>query len=313
VLVIDNLKIENGLVLAPLAGISDIPFRLICRSLGAGLVFSEMISASGLVHGNASTRAISATIPEDHPVVMQLFGSEPELMGEAAAILSTHDINAIDINMGCPVKKVVCRGAGSALLRDLELAERIIRAVVGNSTLPVTVKIRTGWDSDSIVAVETALMAEASGASCVTVHGRTSRQLFGGKVDRNVIRAVKEAVSIPVIGNGDVASLEGIALMRAETGCDGVMIGRAALGNPWIFSPAGAPSSNAERMETAFRHFSLMEKYLSPHGALVSARINAGWYVKGIPGCSQLRKQLFAVRNVDEVRDLMRRFFHITA
>ena len=306
---IGNLSLINNLVLAPLAGITDLPCRLIARACGAGLVYSEMISAKGLVYMNHSTRTILTTIAEDRPVAFQLFGNEPSFMAEAAAILDSLEIDIIDINMGCPVRKVVKRGAGSALLKDLLLAEKIIRAVVMNTRLPVTVKIRSGWDPTSIVAAEAARMAESAGVACVIVHGRTSRQMFSGVVDLQAIRQVKEAVSIPVIGNGDVTSRKDIGHMISETGCDGVMIGRGSLGNPWIFSPAGRPESVAERRGFLLQHIRLIERFLAPREALFKARKHAGWYAKGLRGSSGFRKSLYEAHTLVEVENLIDYFF----
>ncbi len=306
---IGDISLANNLVLAPLAGITDLPFRLIARACGAGLVYSEMISAKGLVYMNHSTRAILSTVAEDRPVAFQLFGSDPVFMAEAAKILDGLEIDIIDINMGCPVRKVVKRGAGSALLKDLLLAEKIIRAVVMNTRLPVTVKIRSGWDANSIVAVEAAGMAESAGAASVIVHGRTSRQMFAGTVDLHVIRQVKEAVSIPVIGNGDVTSPGDIEHMMSETGCDGVMIGRGSLGNPWIFSPAGGPESVEERQGFLLQHICLMERFLAPREALFKARKHAGWYAKGLRGCSGFRKRLYDAHSLQDLKNLIYDFF----
>lgn len=306
---IGNLTLTNNLILAPLAGITDLPFRLIARACGAGLVYSEMISAKGLVYMNHSTRAILTTIPEDRPVAFQLFGNDPAFMAEAARILDDLEIDIIDINMGCPVRKVVKRGAGSALLKDLSLAEKIIRAVVINTSFPVTVKIRSGWDASSIVAAETARMAEASGVACVIIHGRTSRQMFSGVVDHNVISQVKDAVSIPVIGNGDVISFKDIEHMILETGCDGVMIGRGSFGNPWIFSPAGRPQSVAELQGVLLQHIRLMKQFLAPRDALFKARKHAGWYAKGLRGSSGFRKSLYEAHSLVDVEKLIADFF----
>ena len=232
-----KIILNNQRVLAPLAGYTDLAFRLLCREAGAGLCFSEMISCHGLARGQRNSLVLLHTIPRDRPLIIQLFGSDPEMMARAAAGVDPDQADGIDINMGCPVKKVVKRGAGSALMRDPDLAERIIAAVVAATPLPVSVKIRAGWDTGTINAPDFARMAEQTGATMITVHGRTRQQGFTGQADWKVIRRVKERVRVPVIGNGDVLTWEDGEAMLSQTGCDAVMIGRGALGNPWVFSP----------------------------------------------------------------------------
>ncbi len=229
---------NNPLVLAPMAGITDLPFRRICKELGAGLVFSEMLSAEALIREHKRTRRMLRTDPAERPVVFQIFGSKPASMAEAAHIVSQGDLDFIDINMGCPVPKVLKSGAGSALLRDLGLAKEIMAAVVGASKVPVLIKIRLGWDAKNIVAVDMAQAAESVGINAVTVHARTKAQGFSGHADWDMIKMVKRSVGIPIIGNGDVRSGQDAKRMMDETGCDGVMIGRAIQGYPWIFREA---------------------------------------------------------------------------
>lgn len=296
-----NLLLDNPFVLAPLAGYTDLPFRLLCSEYGAGLVFSEMISCHGLVHRQRNTLDMIVTSHEERPVVMQLFGAEPEIMGEAAAILTEQPIDAIDINMGCPVKKVTKKGAGCALMREPPLAAAIISAVVRNATVPVTVKIRSGWNHQQIIAPEFARMAEDHGAAAVTIHARTWSDGFGGTVDWQVIRRVKEAVTIPVIGNGDVTShAEGLAMMT-ETGCDAVMIGRAALGAPWIFSTtAPHASSPSFRWQALRRHLELIKRF-HPHTALAPVKNHAGKYFRGVPGGSLIRQAIYATKSMEEL------------
>ena len=233
----DILK-NNPLVLAPMAGITDFPFRRICREFGAGLVFSEMVSVEALIREHKRTHGMLHTDPAERPVVFQIFGSKPASMAEAAHIVSQGEVDFIDINMGCPVPKILKSGAGSALLRDLGLAREIMAAVVGSSKVPVTVKIRLGWDAKSIVAVDVAQAAESVGISAVTVHARTKAQGFSGHADWSMIKVVKRSVGIPVIGNGDVRTAQDAKRLLEETGCDGVMIGRAIQGYPWIFREA---------------------------------------------------------------------------
>lgn len=293
-LTIGQVAIEHPFVLAPLAGYTDLPFRLLCREFGAGLVYSEMISCHGLVYDQNKTREMIATVADEQPLALQLFGSEPEIMGQAAAIINKEPVAMIDINMGCPVRKVIKKGAGSALMQTPRLAEEIIRQVVANTSKPVTVKIRTGWNHHSINAPEFAKMAEEAGASAIAIHARTWSDGFSGEVDYSVISKVKEALSIPVIGNGDINSYDyGIKLM-AETGCDGVMIGRSALGAPWIFSPKiNISPSRSLRLKALHRHLQLIDKYLPAERLLGKIKNHAGKYIKGIPGSSTFRKKIF--------------------
>ncbi len=291
---IGSVTIEHPFVLAPLAGYTDLPFRLICHEFGAGLVYSEMISCHGLVYDQYRTKAMIATIPEEQPLALQLFGSEPEIMGQAAAIIDKEPVAMIDINMGCPVRKVIKRGAGSALMQTPHLAEEIIRQVVANTTKPVTIKIRTGWNHNSINAPEFARMAQEAGASALAIHARTWSDGFSGTVDYSVIAKVKESISIPVIGNGDIHNYDdGIKLM-AETGCDGVMIGRAALGAPWIFSPTiNIAPSRSLRLKALSRHLELIDQFLPAERLLGKIKNHAGKYIKELPGSATFRRKIF--------------------
>lgn len=295
----------NPLIPAPLAGYSDLAFRLLCREQGAGLCFSEMISCHGLVRNQANTRDIAATAPADRPVAMQLFGAEPEIMGEAAAILAELNIDAIDLNMGCPVKKVVKKGAGAALMRHPVLAGRIIRAVVNAAGgLPVTVKIRAGWNHQTINAPEFARMAADCGAAAITIHGRTWSDGFGGAVNWQVIAKVKETVTVPVLGNGDLHSREEAKAMMAATGCDGAMIGRAAIGAPWLFNPTAPTSPDlAFRRVIALRHLALIRQHHPDHH-LARIKYHLARYFKGIPGGILLRRQIYAITNDKELESL---------
>jgi tRNA-dihydrouridine synthase B len=302
---IGTLVLENPFILAPLAGYTDLPFRQLCREHGAGLCYSEMISCHGLSFRQRNTFLLTATVAAERPVAMQLFGSDPEIMGEAAAILSELDIDLIDLNMGCPVKKVIKKEAGAALMRNPALAEKIIRRVVANTSLPVTVKTRTGWNHTSIIAEEFARMVEGAGASAITIHGRTWTDGFSGPVDRGTIARVKRAVGIPVIGNGDIHSHEeGIALMR-ETGCDGVMIGRAALGNPWIFKPQGGEPSLRRRLAGLARHLELIERWLPAEQMLGKIKNHAGKYFKGTPQGATLRRQIYEMESFEALQEMI--------
>jgi len=247
--ILEILK-NNALVLAPMAGITDFPFRVICKELGAGLVFSEMVSVEALIRDHKRTCGMLHTDPAERPVVFQVFGSKPASMAEAAHIVSQGEVDFIDINMGCPVPKILKSGAGSALLRNIGLAKDIMSAVVGASKVPVTVKIRLGWDAKNFVAVDLAQAAESVGITAVTVHGRTKAQGFSGHADWSMIKQVKNSVRIPVIGNGDVCTARDAKRMMDETGCDGVMIGRAIRGNPWIFREARQYLETEDRKST---------------------------------------------------------------
>lgn len=251
---------------------------------------------------------MTETVPEERPVALQLFGADPEKMGEAAAIVSAMDVDIIDINMGCPVKKVVKKGAGAALMRKQSLASAIIRQVCLNTSLPVTVKIRTGWSHDEIVAPEFAKMAEDNGASGIAVHGRTWTQGFGGDIDWQTIAKVKNSVSIPVIGNGDITSYQEAHEFQKKIGCDGVMIGRAALGNPWVFSQGGTPTTIEKRMAGLADHLQLIQKYSNPDRILSKVKNHAGRYFKGIAGGASIRRKIYDVSSFDALVELTQSF-----
>ena len=298
---IKTIQLENPFILAPLAGYSDLPFRLLCRRYGAALCYTEMISCHGLVYNKKKTLQLTQTVVQEKPVSLQLFGADPVLMGEAAAIVSDMEIDIIDINMGCPVKKVVKKGAGAALMQNKKIAADIISQVCKKTSLPVTIKIRTGWSHDTITAPEFARMAEDNGASGIAVHGRTWTQGFSGEVDWKTIAQVKNSVTIPVIGNGNIATYqEGLECLKMS-GCDGVMIGRAALGNPWVFSEGGTPETLAKRMIGLADHLQLIQKYSNPDAILARIKNHAGRYFKGIAGGSFIRRQIYGATSFDEL------------
>lgn len=301
---IKSIPLVSPLILAPLAGYTDLPFRILCRQFGAGLCYTEMISCHGLVYQKEKTLRMTMTVPEERPVALQLFGADPVKMGQAAAIVSDMEVDIIDINMGCPVRKVIKKGAGAALMKTPKPAAKIISEVYKNTTLPVTVKIRTGWNHDSIVAPEFAKMAEDNGVSAIAVHGRTWSQGFGGQVDWQTISQVKKNVSIPVIGNGDVDTYDAAILVMKKTGCDGIMIGRAALGNPWVFTPEGIPTSLVKRMAGLRRHLEIIQKFSNPDKTLPKIRNQAGRYFKGIAGGSSIRGQIYQARSFNEILKL---------
>lgn len=309
---------EYPVVLAPMAGITDIIYREICMEHGCSLTYTEMVSAKGLYYGGSNTGALLATSQIERPCGVQIFGSDPRIMAEIAGRLcSEHKGNfaLIDINMGCPVPKVTSNSEGSALMKKPALASRVIRAVSDASCLPVTVKFRKGWDENSVNAVEFARMAEESGASALTVHGRTRQQMYGGKADWDVIARVKQSVTIPVIGNGDVCSGIDALRMRDETGCDGIMIGRGAQGNPFIFEEARAalnnapysPPSDRERLDAAVEH---VKRHVNKKGAcaLIQMRRHVAWYVRGMRGSAALREKVNHCDTQEEFIELIYRF-----
>lgn len=302
---IGQLKFESPFVLAPLAGYTDLPFRLLCRKFGSGFCVSEMISCHGLVYQQPNTLRMLASIPEERPTAFQLFGADPEVMANAAEIMASYGPDMLDINMGCPVRKVTKRGAGAALMTTPELAETILRKVVARVQVPVTVKIRAGKNSQSINAPAFAKMLEETGASAITIHARTWSQGFSGQIDQEVIARVKEAVSIPVIGNGDILSCADGHQMMAATGCDGVMIGRGALGNPWVFQNDGRPDELREIQRVARMHLALIEKFLPAQRMLGYIKNHMCRYFKELPGSSALRQKIFAAPDLISLKQLL--------
>ncbi len=310
---IGNVTLPNKWILAPMAGVSDLPFRLLCHEAGAGLTCMEMISAKAIYYRNKATDEMMAIDPDEGPVSLQLFGSDPDIMGAMAQRIEERPFAILDINMGCPVPKVVNNGEGSALMKDPALAGKIIRSVSSAVSKPVTVKIRKGFDDDHVNAVEMAKVAEENGAAAVAVHARTRMQYYSGKADWDIIRQVKEAVTIPVIGNGDVDSYESACRMLDETGCDGVMIGRAAQGNPWIFAELVAKSEGREwnkptREEVAgmiLRHAAMLIDCKGEYIGSREMRKHAAWYTKGYKGSSQFRGKLNEAESLEDLKRLM--------
>ncbi|HEY8499712.1 MAG TPA: tRNA dihydrouridine synthase DusB [Clostridia bacterium] len=310
---------KNNIFLAPMAGITDMPFRRLCARFGAGLTYTEMVSAKGIYYNDKKTGRLTITHPDEAPCAVQIFGSEPNIMAEAVQVFNERDdIALIDINMGCPTPKIVKNGEGCALMQNEKLASEIIKAVVKASKKPVTVKFRKGFDR--INAVEFARMAEGSGAAAVAVHGRTREQLYSGKADWDIIARVKQSVSIPVIGNGDVRTPEDAVKMFEQTGCDAVMVGRGALGNPWIFKKILqyiyngelAPNpDNAEKYRIIKEHYEMMIEIKGEKTAVNEMRKHIAWYIKGMPGASNMRAEIMRVSLVGDALEMLEKYFKI--
>lgn len=301
---IGNVELKNEYILAPMAGFTDLPFRLICSKMGAGMVCMEMISAMAINYKNVKTFEMLKIHPDESVVSLQLFGRDPQALSEAAKTIDEYPFDILDVNMGCPVKKVVENGEGSALMKDTALAGRIIEALVKASSKPITVKFRKGFDDSHINAVEMAHVAKESGASAVAVHGRTRNQFYEGKADWDIIRAVKESVDIPVIGSGDVTDIASALRMKEETKVDGVMIGRAARGNPWIFRSLSEgveyKPSNEEIAEMILNHLDLLVIAKDEYRALREMRSHAAFYTAGMYNSAAFRREINQTETMDE-------------
>ena len=307
---IGNLNLDNRVFLSPMAGVTDLPFRLICKEQDCGMLYTEMVNAKALCYDDQNTKKMLKIEEEEHPVTIQIFGSDPEYMGGAAKILNSYPNEILDINMGCPAPKVVKNGDGSALLKNPELAAKVLKAVVGNSEKPVTLKIRKGWDDTCINAVEIAKIAEDCGISAIAIHGRTREQYYSGKADWDIIRQVKENVSIPVIGNGDVFEVEDAINMLNQTNCDAIMIGRGAQGNPWIFKRINHYMQTGEilpeptleeKINTAKKHLKLAVEEHGEYVAVREMRKHIAWYLKGLRNSARVRDEINKIESYEEV------------
>ena len=315
---IGNVELENRYILAPMAGVSDLPFRLLCKEQGAGLVCMEMVSAKAIYYNNKNTDMLMEIHPDEGPVSLQLFGSDPKIMGEMAKRIEERPFSILDVNMGCPVPKVVNNHEGSALMKNPKLVEEIVTSLVKAIDKPVTVKIRKGFDDNHVNAVEIAKIAEACGAAAVAVHGRTREQYYSGKADWEIIARVKDAVKIPVIGNGDVTDIESAQQLTEQTGCDGIMIGRAVRGNPFLFrelvhyertGERCAKATPQEVREAILKHAALQIEYKGEYTAVREMRKHISWYSAGYPGSTKLRAKINEMENMDDILAIVEKIF----
>jgi len=314
---IGNVKLEGNLLLGPMAGVTDLPFRILCKEKGADLVYTEMVSAKGVQYNNKNTENLIRISEEERPVALQLFGSDPHILSETAKRLEYHNFDILDINMGCPVPKVVNNGEGSALMKNPELIGEIVRQVSTGYSKPVTVKIRKGFQEDNVNAVEVAKIAEANGAAAIAVHARTREQFYSGKADWDIIRAVKEAVKVPVIGSGDVFSPEDAKQMILQTNCDAIMIARGARGKPWLFAQIKAYIDQGillpkpvfdEVRDMILRHALLSVEVKGLYTGMREMRKHVAWYTTGFPGSAKLRNRVNEIENMDDLHHLLEEY-----
>ena len=312
---IGNLTFNNNVFLAPMAGVTDISFRGLCKEMGCGLVYTEMVSAKALYYGSDNTKKLLRISEEEKPVAVQIFGNDSDIMAKVVEenFNSRDDICIIDVNMGCPAPKIVKNGEGSALMKDPKLAAEIIKKLKAVSSKPVTAKFRRGFDDDNLNAVEFALALEDAGADAIAIHGRTRKQMYEGKADWNIIKEIKEKVNIPVIGNGDVFTPEDALNMKKLTNCDAIMVARGSMGNPWIFKQIQRVLEGKElkeitpeeKIDMCIRHYELAIKNDGYHKAIREMRKHASWYIKGLPKCTELRNKMNILEDSDAVMKLL--------
>ncbi|MTI46514.1 MAG: tRNA dihydrouridine synthase DusB [Firmicutes bacterium] len=316
---IGNITLDNNVFLAPMAGISDMSYRIICKEMGAGLVYTEMVSSKGLYYNDEKTERLMRVSEGERPISLQVFGSDPDIMSKVVYehLNNREDIDIIDINMGCPTPKIVKNGDGSALMKNPNLVGKIIKAMVKVSNKPVTFKIRKGWDDNSINAIEIAKIGEQSGGAAVAIHGRTREEFYSGTADWNIIKNVKEQVSIPVIGNGDIFTPEDGKKMIEYTGCDGIMIGRGCRGNPWIFkrtvglikdNESLPEPSNKERIEMALKHLDMITSIKKEFVAVKEMRKHIAWYIKGMKYSAEMRNNINSISEKSELVDVLNQY-----
>lgn len=317
---IGNIKIKGNLVLGPMAGVTDLPFRLLCKEQGADLIYTEMVSAKGIQFNNKNTECLLVVREEERPVSLQLFGADPYIMSETAKRIEHRNFDILDINMGCPVPKVVNNGEGSALMKEPKLVGEIVRAVSSAISKPLTVKIRKGFNDTTVNAVEIAKIAEDNGAAAIAVHGRTREQYYSGKADWSIIKAVKEAVSIPVIGNGDVFTPEDTIRLVEETGCDGIMIARGVRGNPWLFNQIKEYQRTGvipekptleEAIKMMLKHTKMSIEYKGEYVGIREMRKHVAWYTTGYPMATKIRHRVNEVTDYNELEDLLNEYLEM--